>query len=173
MIKKPRSDSKLDSMAESRVLELRDGLMAGWSHDECRSWLLSECGGMTCSGSALTQFYKRHCVPIISEARQLAAVKAELYVNEAGRTDWNAATMELVKQVSFEMLSGQRTDPKVAEKFVKLILKQDAQDQGRDKAKALAQSKVDAGLEAMFAEVKGNKKAEAAFKSLQEAIRKS
>ena len=172
MDKKPRSDSKLDSLPESRVLELRDGLMSGWSHEECKSWLALECH-LTCSGSALTNFYKRHCVPLIRESRQLAAVKAETIVDGAGRTDWNTATMELVKQVSFEMLSGQRTDPKVAEKFVKLVLKADAQTQTKDKAKELAKSKVDAGLDAMFAEIKGNKAAEAAFKSLQEAIKKS
>lgn len=172
MDKKPRSDSKLDSLPESRVLELRDGLLAGWSHEECKSWLASECM-VTCSGSALTNFYKRHCLPLLRESRQLAAMKAEAIVNEAGRTDWNTATMELVKQVSFEMLSGQRSDPKVAEKFVKLILKEDAQSQSRSKAQDLAKSKVEAGLEAMFAEIKGNKAAEAAFRSLQEAIKKS
>ncbi|WP_196301236.1 hypothetical protein, partial [Streptococcus pneumoniae] len=85
----------------------------------------AECS-VSCSGSALTNFYKRHCLPVLRESRALAAVKAEAIVEDSGRTDWNAATMELVKQVSFEMLSGHRTDPKVAEKFVKLILKADS-----------------------------------------------
>lgn len=173
MDKKPRCDSKLDFLTpESRVLELRDGLLAGWSHEECKSWLASECGGLTCSGSALTAFYKRHCVPIIRETRQLAAVKAELYVNQAGRTDWNSATMELVKQVSFEMLSGQRTDPKVAEKFVKLILKADAQAQSKDKAKELSKDKAEAGIDALADEAKGNPEAEAALKAFVAAMKK-
>jgi len=172
MDKKPRSDSKLDSLPESRVLELRDGLMSGWSHGECKSWLALECQ-VTCSGSALTAFYKRHCLPLIREARQLAAVKAEAIVDDAGRTDWNTATMELVKQVSFEMLSGQRTDPKVAEKFVKLILKADSQAQTKDKAKELAKSKVEAGLDALLAEIQGNPKALAAFKTIQQEVAKA
>jgi hypothetical protein len=132
MDKKPRSDSKLDRLPESRVMELRDMLLAGASHEECKGWLAVECG-VTCSASALTVFYKRHCLPIVRESRQLAAVKAEAIVADAGRTDWNSATLELVKQVSFELMSGQKTDTKTAEKFIKLILKADAQDMDRSK----------------------------------------
>lgn len=170
--KKPRCDSMLDRLPESRVMELRDGLLNGWSQDEAKSWLATECGMIVKSGATITRFYKRHCAPVISDRRKLAAVKSEIYVKEAGRTDWDAATMELVSQVTFEMLDGQRSDPKVAEKFVKLVLKRDAQDQSRNKAKELARTKVDAGMEAMFAEIKGNSKAEAAFRALKEAIDK-
>jgi hypothetical protein len=49
-------------------------------------------------------------------------------VADAGRTDWNAGTIELVKQVSFEMMSGQKVDAKTAEKFIKLMLKADEQE---------------------------------------------
>ena len=172
MDKKPRSDSKLDRLAESRVMELRDGLLSGWSHDECKNWLALECG-VTCSASALTGFYKRHCLPIIRESRQLAAVKAEAIVADAGRTDWNNATLELVKQVSFEMMNGQKVEAKVAEKFIKLILKADAQDAAREKFKAATKTKIEEGLDALFAEIKGNKKAETLFKQLQEVVKKA
>ena len=114
-------------------MELRDGLLGGWSHEEAKSWLATECAVIIKSGSTLTRFYKRHCVPVITERRKLAAVKSELYVKQAGRTDWDAATMELVSQVTFEMLDGQRQDPKIAEKFVKLVLKRDAQAQSSRK----------------------------------------
>ena len=159
-------------MPESRVLELRDGMLSGWSHEECKSWLATECG-VTCSGSALTGFYKRHCVPIVRESRQLAAVKAEAIVADAGRTDWNTGTLELVKQVSFEMMSGQRTDPKTAEKFIKLILKADAQAQSREKLTQASKTKIEEGLDALFAEIKGNKKAESLFAQLQEVVAKA
>jgi len=172
MDKKPRSDSKLDRLPESRLMELRDMLLGGASHDECKGWLAVECG-VTCSASALTAFYKRHCLPVVRESRQLAAVKAEAIVADAGRTDWNNATLELVKQVSFEMMSGQRTDPKTAEKFIKLILKADAQDAAREKFKAATKTKIEDGLDALFAEIKGNKKAEAIFKQLQEVVKKA
>jgi hypothetical protein len=136
MNRKPRSDSKLDTMPESRVLELRDGMITGWSHEQCKSWLAAECS-LSCSGSALTNFYKRHCLPLMRESRQLAAVKAEAIVDEAGRTDWNTATLELVKQVSFEMMSGQKIDAKTSEKFIKLILKADKQDTDKQKFELL------------------------------------
>lgn len=172
--KKNRSDSKLDNLKpESRVLELRDMLLAGSSQQECKEWLLLECGGVTTTGDALTRFWKKHCLPIVNEMRQLAAVKAEAIGDSAGRTDWNAGTMELVKQVSFEMMSGQTTDPKTAEKFIKLILKADAQDTAREKLKATAKTKIEDGLDALLAEIQGNGKALELFKQLKEAVSKA
>lgn len=163
----------LDRLPESRILELRDGLLAGWLHEECMSWLATECGVIPPrSGSTLNRFYKRHCVPVIKERRRFAAVKSEVYVKEAGRTDWDAATMELVSQVTFELLDGQRSDPKIAEKFVKLVLKKDAQDQSRDKARDLAKAKADAGIDALADDAKGNPEAEAALKAYVQAMKK-
>lgn len=170
--KKPRCDSMLDRLPENRVMELRDGLLGGWSHEECMSWLATECALIIRSGSTLTRFYKRHCEPVVSERRKLAAVKSEIYVKQSGRTDWDAATMELVSQVTFEMLDGQRTDPKVAEKFVKLVLKRDAQDQSRSKARELAKAKADAGIDALADDAKGNPEAEAALKAYVQAMKK-
>jgi hypothetical protein len=172
-MKKPRSDSKLDNLTpESRVMELRDMLLAGASQKECKDWLFAECNGVTTSGDALTRFWKKHCAPIVRESRQLAAVKAEAIVEDSGRTDWNAATLELVKQVSFEMMSGQATDPKVAEKFIKLILKADSQDQSREKIKAASKTEIEKGLDALLAEIQGNPKAVALFQQLQEVVSK-
>jgi hypothetical protein len=125
--KKPRADSKLDSLTpESRVLELRDMLLSGASQKECRDWLAETCQ-VTTTGDALTRFWKRHCAPILRESRQLAAVKAESIIADAGRTDWNSGTMELVKQVSFELMSGQKLDARTAEKFIRLMLQAEAQ----------------------------------------------
>lgn len=174
MDKKPRSDSKLDRLSpESRVLELRDMLLAGASHAECKAWLFTECGEVQTTGDALCRFWKKHCAPIVKEQRQLAAVKAEGIIDGAGRTDWNAGTLELVKQVSFELMSGQSLDAETAEKFVKLVLKADAQDQAREKLKAASKSKIEEGLDALFAEIQGNRKAEEIFKALQEVVKKA
>lgn len=171
--KKERSDSLLGDLPESRVLELRDMMLAGEGYPKCREWLAVECGKIVKSGSILNRFYRRHCVPVIRERRTLAAVKSEIYVKESGRTDWDMATRELVSQITFEMLDGQKTDPLVAEKFVKLVLKRDAQEASRDKAKAAAQSKIAAGMDALFAEIKGNCKAEQLFAQLQEVVAKA
>jgi len=154
------------------VMELRDGLLGGWSHEECLSWLATECAVIVRSGSTLNRFYKRHCAPVVKERRRFSAVKSEVYVKEAGRTDWDAATMELVSQVTFELLDGQRSDPKIAEKFVKLVLKKDAQDQTRVKAKDLAKAKADAGIDALADDAKGNPAAQAALKAYVQAMKK-
>jgi hypothetical protein len=169
--RKPRKDSKLDAMPESRQMELRDKLLANEGHEEILGWLAVECG-VSVVASALTSFYRRHCAPLIRERRQLSAVKAEVIVDDAGRTDWNAATMELVKQVSFEIMSGQAIDHETAEKFIKLILKADAQAQTRDKAKDLSKDKAEAGIDALAAEAKGNKEAEAALAAYVKAMRR-
>jgi hypothetical protein len=132
MDKKPRTDSKLDSMPESRVMELRDKLLANEGYKEILDWLALECG-VSSSLAALSAFYKRHCAPLRREMQELAAVKAEAIIDGSGRTDWNTATMELVKQVSFELMSGQQVDTKTAEKFIKLILKADAQAVDRER----------------------------------------
>jgi len=171
-MKKPRADSKLDTLPESRVLELRDGLLGGWRYDDALSWLSTECA-VSSSLSALSAFFKRHCAPVMKDRRQIAALKAETLVGEAGRTDWNAATLELVKQVSFEMMAGEHLDPKISEKFIKLILKADSQDAAREKIKAAAKTKIETGLEALFEEIKGNAKAEGLFKLLQQEVAKA
>lgn len=169
--RKERKDCNLSrsKLGEEVFLELRTRLLRGDGHAEIVEWLDEE--GVQTKGSRLSEFWKKHCKPIKEEEQQLAAVKAEGIIEDSGRTDWNTATMELVKQVSFEMMSGQRTDPKTAEKFIKLILKADKQDQDREKLKAAAKSKIEEGLDALLAEIKGNKKAEAIFAQLQEVVK--
>jgi hypothetical protein len=169
--KKPRSDSKLDAMPESRVLELRDMMLAGKGQRECLDWLALECQ-VSVSPSALTSFYKRHCAPVIRERQRFASVKAEVLVEEAGRTDWNAATMEKVKQVCFEIMTGEKLDPKEAAEFVKLVLKADAQAIDKDKLTQASKTKIEAGLDALLAEINGNPKALAAFQVIKKEVQK-
>jgi len=173
MDKKPRKDSKLDTMPESRVMELRDKLLANEGYKEILDWLALECG-VSSTLSALSAFYKRHCAPLREEMRALAAVKAEAIIDGSGRTDWNSATMELVKQVSFEIMSGQQVDTKTAEKFIKLILKADAQDVDKRKLAMLEEksSSAKAALEAATAKAKaGGGISEETLKELEEAAK--
>jgi hypothetical protein len=172
MDRKERKDCKLsrDNLGEECFLELRTRLLRGEGLSDLVEWLRTEHQVETI-GPRLSEFWQKHCKPLRDDERQLAALKAEGLIEEAGRTDWNAGTMELVKQVSFEMMSGQRTDPKTAEKFIKLILKADKQDQDREKLKAASKSKIEEGLEALFAEIKGNKKAEAIFAQLKQEVK--
>ncbi len=123
--KKPRADSKLDAMPESRVLELRDMLMAGASHRNVLDWLAMECG-VSVSASALTSFYKRHCAPVVRERRKFSVVKAEAF-GDAMLKDpqaWDEKIIEKVKQRAFEFLEPDgNADPKAMTKLLDSIVK--------------------------------------------------
>jgi hypothetical protein len=131
-MKKPRSDSKLDALPESRVLELRDGLLGGWSYEAALSWLSTECG-VDSSLSALSAFFKRHCAPVMKERRELAALKAETISEEAGKTDWDAASIERLRQMVFEFMANPNADLEATERMFRLLLK--SRDQETDRRK--------------------------------------
>lgn len=171
--KKPRADSILDSkLTEEEREELRAMLMSNRSHAECQSWLWQSCGVEVKSASMLTTFWQRHCAPLVNENRKLSAVKAENYVDQAKRTDWDTATSELVKQVTFEILSGQKIDPKTADVYVKNVLKIREQDDARERLREAARTKEEAGIDALTAEAGGNPEALAALQAYLAAINK-
>jgi hypothetical protein len=171
--KKPRADSILDSrLTEEQKEELRAMLMSSRSHAECIAWLWQSCGVEVKSGSMLTTFWQRHCAPIVNANRTLNAVKAENYVDAAKRTDWDTATTELVKQTTFEILSGQTIDPKTADVYVKNVLKIREQDDARERLREAARTKEEAGIDALTAEAEGNPEALAALQTYLAAIKK-
>jgi len=159
--KKPRPDSILDTqLNEAQKEELRAMLMSARSHAECMSWLSQSCGVVVKSGDTLNRFWKRHCAPLVNENRKLAAVKAENYVDGAKRTDWDAATDELIRQVTFEILSGQAIDPKTADVYVKNVLKIREQEAAEKRLREVARTKEEAGIDALADAAKGDKEAE-------------
>lgn len=132
--KKPRCDSKLDAMPESRVLALRDMMLAGKGHRELFDWLALECG-VTCSPSALTAFYKRHCAPVVRERRQFSVMKAEA-LGEAMAADpvsWDEKIVERTKQLAFEFMSGDQIDPDAVKALLDALTKANKQSLDREK----------------------------------------
>jgi hypothetical protein len=132
--KKPRADSKLDAMPESRVLELRDMLLASKAHKEIHSWLFSECG-VTVDSSALTRFYKRHCAPVIRERRQFSVVKAEALGSAMAKdpVTWDDKIVERTKQLAFEFLSEDAPDPEAIKALLDALTKANKQALDREK----------------------------------------
>lgn len=126
-MKKPRADSKLDTLPESRVLELRDGLLGSWSYEAALSWLQTECE-VSSSLASLSSFFKRHCAPVIQDRRQLAALKAEAIAEDAGITDWDLASIEKLKQMVFEFMANPVADIEATERMFKLLLKRKDQE---------------------------------------------
>lgn len=172
MKRKARGDSKLDSLKpESRVLELRDLLLGGATYKEAKAWLLETCKETT-TGDALMRFWRRHCQPIRDEEMSLAAVAAEGIIDRAGRTDWDAATRELMKQVTFEMISGQKVDAKTAGVYVRNMLKIRDQDDTAAKLKEAARTKEEAGIDALLEAAKGDKEAEELLRKLNARLAK-
>lgn len=173
MNRKPRADSKLDNLTpESRVLELRDLLLSGASQQECKDWLLAECG-VTTTGDALTRFWKKHCAPVIKEKRQLAAMKAEAIGDLAGSTDWDAASLESLRQMVFEFMSDPASDMDKVEKMFRLLLKRKDQEiterQIRLREEAAAEAK--RKLEAAASKARTGGISEETLKELEEAAK--
>jgi hypothetical protein len=139
MDKKPRSDSKLDALPKARVAELRDGLLGGWSYEAALAWLHGECG-IKSSLAALSAFFKRHCTPVIKDRRQLASLRAEAIGGDAGLTDWDAASIERLRQMVFEFMANPNADLEATERMFRLLLK--SRDQEVDRRKlALLETK--------------------------------
>lgn len=139
MRRKPRSDSKLDALPELRLLELRDGLLGGWRYEDALSWLATECG-VDSSLASLSAFFKRHCKPVLQNRRKLAALKAEVLVEDAGKTDWDAAIMEDIKQMVFELMQNPEADFQKTEKLLRLVLKSRDQEQSARKIRMLEET---------------------------------
>jgi hypothetical protein len=136
MEKKPRSDSKLDSLPERQFIELRDGLLAGWKYAQARNWLLEDCGVQS-SLAALSAFYTRHCKPVIREQRQLLALKAEAILEGADTSQFDVAAMHKLKEMAFEMMLTGDAKPDTIEKLMKLVLKAQSQDHDARRLKLL------------------------------------
>lgn len=152
MSKKPRSDSKLDTLPEHQLLQLRDGLLSGWKLEDAKSWLIAECG-VSSTLSSLSAFYKRHCAPVLRERRQLAALKAEAITEGIGLTDWDAASIERLRQTVFEFMANPDADIEATERLFKLLLK--SRDQEVDRRK-LTLLETKAALADKAAKVEGN-----------------
>lgn len=169
--RKPRSDSKIFAIGQEAVAELRDGLLSGWSQRDALAWLAKE-HKVKSSGPAITEFWKRHCQPVVSERRRFAAAKAEAFGDRISGRDFTPVIVERFKQTLFEMLDNPAVDMELASELLDKVLKADKQDTDRAKLQAGLKSATEKGLEALFAEVKGNRKAEALVRELQETIKK-
>ncbi|MEI7912544.1 MAG: hypothetical protein WCK77_23190 [Verrucomicrobiota bacterium] len=166
---KPRSDSLHASLKTGQRDELIRLLADGAGYRDIIEWLKIECGVKTSLG-ALTTFYHKYVVPLLAERQTFAAMRADAIVADVGSVDWDAASLELIRRMTFKMLSSPDFDPETVEKFLKVQLKGRDQDLAARKLDAANKSKIDAGFEAVFAEIQGNARAEALFKQLQEVV---
>lgn len=170
--RKVRGDSKLHNLKpESRVLELRDLLLGGATYKEAKAWLWETCQ-VTTTGDALGRFWALECQPIKDEEMSLASAVAEGLINRIGSVDWDAATEELMRQTTFELLSGQSVDAKTKIIYIREWNKVRNQKNAQKKAEEMARSKEDAGIDALVEAAKGDKEAEELLRKLNDRLKK-
>lgn len=122
--RKPNGNSKLDNLKpESRVTELRDGLLSGWTYLAALDWLRVECG-VSSGMDALSRFYRRHCVPILQEKKKWAALQAEglAKMGAQSKVFEDAAVAEAV-EFAFAFLRDPMGDPEQKRKWLESLIK--------------------------------------------------
>lgn len=170
--RKTRGDSKLHNLKpESRVLELRDLLLSNATYKEVKKWLWEVCGETT-TGDALGRFWRKECQPIKDEETSLTAAVADGLVARAGNVDWDAATRELMSQTTFELMSGHEVDPKTKVIYIREWNKMRNAEGANAKAKDMAKTKEEAGIDALVEAAKGNPEAQRALAAYLAATKK-
>jgi hypothetical protein len=170
--RKVRGDSKLHNLKpESRVMELRDLLLGGATYKEAKKWLWENCQETT-NAEALTNFWRYECQPIKDEEISLTAAVAEGLIDRIGAVNWDAATEELMRQTTFELLSGKEVDAKTKVIYIREWNKLRGQKDAAAKAQDLARSKEEAGIDALVEAAKGDKEAEELLGKLNERLAK-
>jgi hypothetical protein len=168
--RKVRGDSKLHKLKPTgRVAELRDLLLGGATFREARKWLLETCQETT-TGDALSRFWALECQPLKDEETSLTAAAAEGIIGRMGAVDWDAATEELMKQTTFELLNGQEVDPKTKAVYVREWVKIRGVKESEAKTRKAAQTKEEAGIDALVEAAKGDKEAEELLRKLNERL---
>jgi hypothetical protein len=124
MARKPRSDSKLDNLADHHHAELTAKLLRNERYEDVLTWLTVECA-VSSSLAALSSFFQRHCAPVLRERRKLAVIRAEEMQRAASDNpvDWDAAAFERLNQIFFDLLLDPEVDPAAVKRIGDLILK--------------------------------------------------
>lgn len=124
MARKPRSDSKLDNLADHHLAELTAKLLRNEKYEDVLTWLAVECA-VSSSLASLSAFFQRHCAPVLKERRKLAVLRAEEMQRVASENpvDWDAVAFEKLNQIFFDLLLDPEVDPAAVKRIGDLILK--------------------------------------------------
>lgn len=138
MSRKPRSDSKLDNLPDHHHAELVQRLLGNQKYEDVLTWLAVECA-VSSSLSSLSGFFQRHCAPVLKERRQLAVLRAQEFTKAAedSPVDWDAAAMERLNEIFFNLLLEPDVDAATAKRFGDMLLKDKALSMDSRKLKLL------------------------------------
>ncbi len=141
MARKPRSDSKLKAGLDAgQQDQLRDWMLGGTNYRKAKR-LVEEEFGVSTSLAALSDFYESVCVPFLLEQRQRSAQLASALTRGAQKdgANFSEATLDLLRQSAFELMSDRNRDPKDVARILTLFLKSQDQDLSKRKVELLEQ----------------------------------
>lgn len=168
--RKARGDSKLDTLPLEKKKELIDGLVCGWTYAAAQEWLSAECG-VSVSGSAWTPFYGRHVEPILQDIKNFALMSAQSLSDQADATRvFTEATKAAFVENAYQLMRSPGADAEEKRKWMETLIKDAASNRDDRKLSMASKGQIEKGLDALFEEIKGNKKAEALFAQLREAV---
>lgn len=126
---KPRSDAKLLNLPEEQQAQLCDWLLSGLPYHQAKAMLLDQFKVET-SLAALHNFYDSVCAAELIARRRRAVTTAEEIAGEAAKKpgQFDAATIDALKQKSFELSISRRADPRDVKSLFMLVLKARDQD---------------------------------------------
>jgi hypothetical protein len=170
--------TKLD---EARQAQLADWLIGGMKYHEAVPVIEKEFGLKLGGGwkRQLGDFWQSVCVPQLLRRRHQAVTTSEEIATEAKSRpgQFDAATIDALKQKSFELSINPGANPKDVKALFSLVLKareqdEHAQDREHDlkKWQAAQKTKIEAGLDALFEEVKHNAEARDLFQRFKAAV---
>lgn len=133
MERKPRGDSKLDSLPDSQRAELVQGILEGWTYDQAREWVRDVCK-VSVSLSAFSPFYQRHVAPVLRERKQFAALSAQTIARLAEESEaFDGAAIAELKEYAYRVIRDPNSNPKEARAWMETLIK--AQAGARDSRK--------------------------------------
>lgn len=171
-----RADARLQNLPQEALDELwslRHPEVEGdkvWTLTDVAAWAPGRFG-FEVSTSAVANFYQW-----LALKRRLdgAAARAEQARLELARDpNMTPEDVERVGQLVFTTEALESGNVKGYVALARLRLQSQAQQLEKEKLTAAAKSKIDAGLDALFAEIKGNARAEKLFAELKAAVAKA
>lgn len=174
--KKPRADSKLKNLPD----HIQEGfwLLLNPSDADTKAYTLEDLGGhihdehnISVGLATLSEWRAWYSLKRRMEAAAERADQARLEL--AKDPDITPQDIERVAQTVFTAETLQAGDVEAYVKLAKLNLARNKQALDRDKLTQASKTKIENGLDALFEEIKGNKKAEALFAELREVVSKA
>lgn len=169
-MRKPRIDSKLLLLPPEVDKQLLDWVLARVSYEEIVP-KLKEMGIRT-STKAISRWWKKRGSEMLAARRSVGTDMAAAVVDAARKNpaQWDAATVEKMKERIFTVTMDPASDPKELAELFKAVLKREDLDLTREKLRIEMQSDTERAIAAFADEVKGDPEAEALVQELRKRV---